>query len=49
MGNWPTNPDNYYNFDPGFFVEEDEEGEPICSGCGYTNCQCDAASDYYRD
>lgn len=50
MGNWPTNPDSYYNFDPGFFAtDEDEEELEICSGCNYSNCQCDAASDYYRD
>ena len=45
-----TPDDNYYNFDPGFFAtdEDEEELEKICSSCGYINCQCDAASDYYR-
>ncbi|MFM5968491.1 MAG: hypothetical protein ACKOQ8_05600 [Micrococcales bacterium] len=49
-----TPDDNYYNFDPGFFDDEelDEDGNPIedlvCRSCEYTNCQCDAGSDYDR-
>lgn len=26
-----------------------EEEPEVCSSCEYTNCQCDAANDYYKD
>lgn len=28
---------------------EEELEEQVCSGCEFTNCQCDAADDYWRE
>jgi hypothetical protein len=45
-----SNPDWYYDQgSPDPYDSEDEEELDICGSCGYTNCQCDAADDYYRD
>lgn len=45
---WPMNEDWYYDQGSPALEEENEELE-VCFECEYTNCQCDAADDYYRD
>jgi hypothetical protein len=46
---WPINEDWYYDQGDDKFNEDVEETEDICSECEYTNCQCDAADDYFSD
>lgn len=45
-----SNPDWYYDQgSPDPYEEEEEEELDICGSCGYTNCQCDAAYDDWKD
>lgn len=44
-----SNPDWYYDQGSPDPYDSEEEELDICGSCGYTNCQCDAASDYHRD
>jgi hypothetical protein len=44
MGNWPTNPDWYYDQGDDNLEDDFDEPQP-CSSCDYRNCQCDASHD----